>query len=295
MISSGSFIAHYGIPNMHWGVRRFQDKLGRLTPEGKERYRKHAETQNSESREAFRQKRAASSKTESASSKSISVKDSKRAPGVARGIDDDLKAEQRRRIAKTLLKVAGGVALAAAIAYGASTVVRDRQAMQIKLRELPDTAKDWSLDDRDHYMVEVHNERAAKQKALTRTQAIANLISGKNGYDSDGSPRIKRTPEIGRQEARVHNAYERGEEGRKASRGFRLADRIDLDIHRQRARIEDLQKERDRASDPAKRAEYDGRIKYHQERLANMNTELQNELEKARAARKRRKEIIDRS
>ena len=45
-------LAHYGIPNMHWGVRRFQDKLGRLTPEGKERYRKHAEMHNSESRKS---------------------------------------------------------------------------------------------------------------------------------------------------------------------------------------------------------------------------------------------------
>ena len=33
-----SYIIHYGIPNQKWGVRRFQNKDGSLTPEGKERY-----------------------------------------------------------------------------------------------------------------------------------------------------------------------------------------------------------------------------------------------------------------
>ena len=32
------YLSHYGIPGMHWGVRRYQDESGRLTPEGKERY-----------------------------------------------------------------------------------------------------------------------------------------------------------------------------------------------------------------------------------------------------------------
>lgn len=33
-------IFHYGIPLMEWHKRRFQYENGRLTPEGKERYRK---------------------------------------------------------------------------------------------------------------------------------------------------------------------------------------------------------------------------------------------------------------
>lgn len=37
-ISFTNDLSHYGIPNMHWGQRRFQNEDGSLTPEGKERY-----------------------------------------------------------------------------------------------------------------------------------------------------------------------------------------------------------------------------------------------------------------
>ena len=33
------YLKHYGILGMKWGVRRFQNKDGSLTPEGKRRYR----------------------------------------------------------------------------------------------------------------------------------------------------------------------------------------------------------------------------------------------------------------
>ena len=33
-------LAHYGIPDMHWGIRRYQNKDGSLTPAGKKRYQK---------------------------------------------------------------------------------------------------------------------------------------------------------------------------------------------------------------------------------------------------------------
>lgn len=35
-----SYLSHYGIPHMKWHQRRFQDEQGRLTPAGKERYKK---------------------------------------------------------------------------------------------------------------------------------------------------------------------------------------------------------------------------------------------------------------
>ena len=34
------YLKHYGILGMKWGVRRFQNKDGTLTPEGKRRYRR---------------------------------------------------------------------------------------------------------------------------------------------------------------------------------------------------------------------------------------------------------------
>ena len=32
------YLAHFGIKNMKWGVRRYQNKDGSLTPAGKRRY-----------------------------------------------------------------------------------------------------------------------------------------------------------------------------------------------------------------------------------------------------------------
>ena len=39
---SQEYLAHHGIKGQRWGVRRFQNPDGTLTPEGKERYRKNA-------------------------------------------------------------------------------------------------------------------------------------------------------------------------------------------------------------------------------------------------------------
>lgn len=39
VIRSGDYLEHHGILGQKWGVRRYQNKDGSLTPEGKERYR----------------------------------------------------------------------------------------------------------------------------------------------------------------------------------------------------------------------------------------------------------------
>lgn len=41
------WMAHYGIPGMQWGKRRFQNKDGSLTPAGQKRYAKSATANNS--------------------------------------------------------------------------------------------------------------------------------------------------------------------------------------------------------------------------------------------------------
>lgn len=38
IVPSGEDIRHYGIKGQQWGVRRYQNEDGSLTPAGKERY-----------------------------------------------------------------------------------------------------------------------------------------------------------------------------------------------------------------------------------------------------------------
>ena len=47
------FLAHHGIMGQKWGIRRFQDKFGRLTPEGRMRYLKYNPESTEETKEGL--------------------------------------------------------------------------------------------------------------------------------------------------------------------------------------------------------------------------------------------------
>lgn len=92
--TNSDYIQHYGILGMRWGVRRFQDKSGRLTAAGKKRYDDDPSNGTPEKASAKTSKEVGDSFIE----KKLGIKLSDRQ--------------------KTAIKVGAGIAAAALVAYG---------------------------------------------------------------------------------------------------------------------------------------------------------------------------------
>ena len=92
--SNSDYLQHYGILGMRWGIRRFQDKSGRLTAAGKKRY--DDDTSN-----------GAPEKSSSKTSKEVGDSFIEKKLGI--------KLSDRQ---KTAIKVGAGIAAAALVAYG---------------------------------------------------------------------------------------------------------------------------------------------------------------------------------
>ena len=92
--SNSDYLQHYGILGMRWGIRRFQDKTGRLTAAGKKRYDDDPSNGSPEKKSSKTSKEVGNSFIE----KKLGIKLSDRQ--------------------KTAIKIGAGIAAAALVAYG---------------------------------------------------------------------------------------------------------------------------------------------------------------------------------
>ena len=92
--TNSDYLQHYGILGMRWGIRRFQDKSGRLTAAGKKRYDDDTSNGSPEKKSSKTSKEVGDSFIE----KKLGIKLSDRQ--------------------KTAIKVGAGIAAAALVAYG---------------------------------------------------------------------------------------------------------------------------------------------------------------------------------
>lgn len=112
------YLAHYGVKGQKWGNRQWQNEDGTYTEAGKHHYGWGYGRQNTGgmSQPSAGSIRAAGAKANSALRRNYQNMTKNTMPQRREPTQEEIEARKER--ARTILKVAGGVALAAALAYG---------------------------------------------------------------------------------------------------------------------------------------------------------------------------------
>ena len=163
--SYGDHLEHYGIKGQQWNVRRFQNEDGTLTPEGMRRYgvgqgdkrisAREFSRMSSRYREAKEYEDPIRKRIQEEKEKGIDIGNRRRAleqKYLEKGYTKEqaeVKAFKQKRI-ESILKVAGAIALTAAVAYGATKgrqLIRQYADKTIKSGTALQRISDTPVDD----------------------------------------------------------------------------------------------------------------------------------------------------
>lgn len=101
MTYEDNYLAHYGVPKMKWGIRRYQNKDGTLTELGKKHYGKDYTKQTSVRKIANTLYKSRKNIEKNSSIKfKIDLKANKLSKKISKSEDDDPESKQRKKLKK---------------------------------------------------------------------------------------------------------------------------------------------------------------------------------------------------